>query len=106
MSCKRVSIGGVPAIVCDSEHDNDEVPPAGYIARQEWAERQYKAGNRQRTCGICGKWYFPCEMSDRVITGQALQIGGGSIKSVVTSSPAVQGVQQQAARRGTEGRMR
>jgi len=37
--------------------------PQGYLARQEWAAAQYKAGLRQRQCGRCGLWNYPQEMS-------------------------------------------
>ena len=37
--------------------------PHGYLAWQEWAAAQYKAGLRQRQCGRCGKWQFPQEIS-------------------------------------------
>jgi hypothetical protein len=36
-------------------------PPEGYIARQEWAGVQYRAGLRQRRCPGCGLWRFPQE---------------------------------------------
>ena len=44
-------------------------PPTGYVAWHEWASVQRKAGLRQRTCGICGLWRFPQEMSTETITG-------------------------------------
>lgn len=40
--------------------------PDGYIARQEWAAVQMKAGLKQEQCGSCNRWKFPFEMSDRV----------------------------------------
>lgn len=54
------------AIVC---HQPDFKPgdpcPAGYLAWQEWAAVQHKAGLRQKACGHCGKWKYPQELSDR-----------------------------------------
>ena len=40
--------------------------PDGYIARQEWAAVQMKAGLKQEQCGWCCRWKFPFEMSDHV----------------------------------------
>lgn len=41
--------------------------PTGYLQWHEWAAVQWKAGLRQRECGECERFYFPQELSDRVI---------------------------------------
>lgn len=38
-----------------------DLPPGGYVERQEWASVQAKAGLRQRECPNCPKWLFPQE---------------------------------------------
>ena len=35
-----------------------------YIAWHSWAERRYRAGDRQRQCPDCGLWLFPEEWGD------------------------------------------
>jgi hypothetical protein len=35
-------------------------PPPGYVARQEWAKAQMRAGMKQQQCK-CGIWLFPQE---------------------------------------------
>ena len=42
-------------------------PPTTYNAWHEWAGVQYKAGLRQVSCGICGLFKFPQELSETVI---------------------------------------
>lgn len=36
-------------------------PPEGYLAWDEWARVQLKAGLKQRKCWHCGLWRFPQE---------------------------------------------
>ncbi len=36
-------------------------PPVGYMQWHYWAERQHRAGLRQRRCPICKLWRFPQE---------------------------------------------
>lgn len=45
-------------------------PPSDYVAWQDWAETQDRAGLRQKTCGVCGKWRFPQELSSEVIRSE------------------------------------
>jgi hypothetical protein len=43
---------------------NDKVPrnpPTTYLAWHAWAEKQYRAGRRQKKCPGCGLWLFPQE---------------------------------------------
>lgn len=47
-------------IMVSPEFKVGDLPPDGYIARQEWAAIQYRGGLRQRKCS-CGKWRFPQE---------------------------------------------
>jgi hypothetical protein len=78
MSCHRIHNG----IICVSD-ELTEVgarPPSGYIAWQEWAEAQYKAGLRQETCCRCGKWKFPQELSETVIETTAHTRSGDKVK--------------------------
>lgn len=53
--------------VCGTEPIDSDIPPEGYVAWHLWAERQHKAGKRQRQCALCSKWRFPCELSERTI---------------------------------------
>jgi hypothetical protein len=62
----------------------DDVAPVGYIAWHEWAARQHKAGHRQRVCCMCRKFKFPCELSERVIVGEAITSSGRKVR---TESP-------------------
>ena len=38
-------------------------PPTGYIAWDEWADAQNKAGLKQEQCPVCKLWLFPQEKS-------------------------------------------
>ena len=44
--------------ICETHNLKD----LGYIERQEWAERQLKAGKKQTQCDKCGRWFFASEM--------------------------------------------
>jgi len=37
-------------------------PPTGYLDWHEWARVQDKAGLRQKTCTVCGRYRFPQEL--------------------------------------------
>ena len=57
--------------------------PTGYIARQEWANAQHRAGLRQVRCGRCSRWKFPQQLSQakgRVQT--CLECEGVAVKEV------------------------
>ena len=46
-----------------------DMPPTGYIDKQDWAKVQTKAGLRQTRCANCGLWKFPQEKSgDKCLT--------------------------------------
>ena len=51
---KRLSTEPLPYKVGDP-------PPAGYIARYEWAQVQLRGGLRQSKCPHCLRWRFPQE---------------------------------------------
>ncbi len=55
----------LPGAIITFGHDwkAGDQPPEGYLDWHEWAEVQHKAGLRQKTCGRCGKWKFPQELS-------------------------------------------
>lgn len=38
-----------------------DLPPAGYIDRQEWARVQIRGGLKQQQCSGCNLWLFPQE---------------------------------------------
>ena len=55
--------------------------PDGYIARQEWAAVQLKAGLKQAECGMCSRWQFPQELvPDLIIESEALTSRGEKVK--------------------------
>ena len=43
------------------EYEVGSLPPDGYIAWHDWAEKQWKSGLRQTQCQGCGRWGFPQE---------------------------------------------
>lgn len=55
-------------------------PPSGYIAWHEWAEIQDKAGLKQVTCGQCGLWRFPQELSGNFFVSEAETSDGTKVK--------------------------
>lgn len=61
MATQRVYLCGT------GDYKPGDPAPSGYIARQDWAKVQHKAGLRQRRCvNGCGKWLFPqqpCELT-------------------------------------------
>jgi len=64
MTCIRINGG----IVCvQPTFKPGDQAPAGYLAWNEWAEVQLKAGLRQKTCERCWKWKFPQEMNDTAV---------------------------------------
>lgn len=55
--------------------------PDGYIARQEWAAVQMKAGMKQVECGMCSRWQFPQELvPDLIIESEAMTSRGEKVK--------------------------
>ena len=60
MTCTRIPGG----IICHGQkfRPGDQAPK-GYLAWQEWAEVQHKAGLRQMQCGRCGLWRYPQQLS-------------------------------------------
>lgn len=65
MTCIRIPVG----VMCVQPTFNPgDKAPEGYLAWQEWAETQHKAGLRQKECGRCGKWKYPQELSATVDT--------------------------------------
>jgi hypothetical protein len=58
----RVYFPGGSMSVADDYKPGD-MPPTGYIARQEWADVQMKAGLKQVPCNHCGKWLFPQQVA-------------------------------------------
>lgn len=61
-----------------------DFPPNGYSDWHDWAAVQHQAGLRQKTCGKCGKWRFPQELSDKIIKYAAITRDG---KTVQMESP-------------------
>jgi hypothetical protein len=60
-----------------------DMPPPGYIERQEWAAVQMKAGLKQRTCGFCSLYCFPQELSGEEIRTRATTSRGLIVNRVV-----------------------
>jgi hypothetical protein len=54
-------------------------PPEGYMAWHHWAQVQYRAGLRQRTCPSCGLWQFPQEFSPQTIRSVLYDCAGREI---------------------------
>jgi hypothetical protein len=59
-------------------------PPLGYCDWHAWAEVQMKAGLKQETCGYCGLWQFPQELSGKTIQYGAFTPTG---KRVLVTKP-------------------
>lgn len=57
--------------------------PQGYIARQEWANVQLRAGSRQARCGFCSGLFFPLELSGEEVRTQALTSRGLKVNMVL-----------------------
>ena len=51
------------------EYKPGDPPPDGYCDWHAWAETQYKAGLRQKRCGICSLLGFPQELSGKTVSG-------------------------------------
>ena len=54
-------------ITASPEFKPGDMPPKGYLDWHEWAEVQHKAGLRQVSCAICGKWRYPQELSNKTV---------------------------------------
>jgi hypothetical protein len=68
MTCKRIPNG----ILCVTPtFKAGDLPPDGYLAWQEWADVQRKAGIKQVQCGKCWIWKTPQELSDQTFTWTA-----------------------------------
>lgn len=53
-------------ILAQSDYKPGDQPPEGYLAWNEWADVQHKAGIKQVGCGRCGRWKTPQELSATV----------------------------------------
>ena len=62
-----------------------DTAPEGYNARIDWNERRAKAGHKQVTCGSCGLWCWPCELSGKTITHVYSRSEFGTAKIEVVS---------------------
>ena len=60
MACIRIP-GGLMCVQPDFKPGDQA--PEGYLAWHEWADKQHKAGLRQKECGRCGRWKYPQELS-------------------------------------------
>ena len=82
MPCIEVKNG----FVCVSgNHKPGDQPPNGYIDRQEWHKVQQKAGYQQSKCGVCGKYCYSQELSDKkIIERYSLTKHGPEFKRVVS----------------------
>lgn len=56
-----------------------DMPPAGYLDREEWWHVQKKGGLKQVKCG-CGKWRYPQELSGIVQTYTAINRKGEKVE--------------------------
>ncbi len=73
--------------------------PSVYNDWHEWARVQAEAGLEQVTCGQCGRWKFPQELSGQVVAshpfdrdGVAHTVTSPICKACVTAAPAVREV--------------
>ena len=67
-------------ILTQKEYKSGDMPPDGYLAWHEWAEVQRKAGIKQVSCGRCGLWKTPQELSGEIITMNARNKRGDTVK--------------------------
>lgn len=66
MACIKIKNG----YVCVSREfkPGDLLPDGcGYLDQQEWHEVQHRAGLRQSKCGVCSRYKYPQEMSEKTI---------------------------------------
>ena len=64
MTCTRLGGRGFNGIICTTpDFKPGDQAPEGYLAWHEWADKQHKAGLRQKECGRCGRWKYPQELS-------------------------------------------
>ena len=73
-----IRYGNAILTVCGKFNVGD-MPPNGYIDREEWWNVQKKGGLKQVEC-CCGKWCFPQELSAKVIKHSAKNRKGEAIK--------------------------
>lgn len=71
MPTVRIPFGEGHAIVTYQEDwKKGDLPPkdrSDYLAMHAWADAQHKGGLRQKQCGGCGAWFYPQEMSGKVV---------------------------------------
>ena len=60
VKCIRIP-GGLMCVQPDFKPGDQA--PEGYLAWHEWADKQHKAGLRQKECGRCRRWKYPQELS-------------------------------------------
>lgn len=78
--------------------------PEGYVAWHEWAGRQFKMGLRQAWCGLCSKYRFPVEMSERTISGTERTIRrDGAIVDVPWTAPVCRYCEAKQSQEAPEG---
>jgi len=65
--------------------------PSDYLGWHEWAEVQHKAGLRQVTCGHCGKWRFPQELSTETVTSKYRVVTKKGLEDFVEQLPVCLG---------------
>lgn len=67
-------------ILEQADYKPGDPAPEGYLAWHEWADVQHKAGLRQKSCGRCGKWKYPQELSDKRDEYEAMTRKSGAVK--------------------------
>lgn len=59
-----VDFGGQAAILTASgAYKAGDLPPRGYMDREEWFWVQRQAGLHQKECPRCSRWAFPQELA-------------------------------------------
>ena len=66
----------IACVLAGQNYKPGDPAPKGYLAWQEWAEVQHKAGLRQVECGQCGNWKYPHELSGVVVVSHPFQRDG------------------------------
>jgi len=82
-----VKIGRRDRLTFAGDYKPGDPPPSGYFDWHSWADVQHKAGLRQVTCGMCGLWRFPQELTGKEIVSHPFKKVRGKRVVVEIRSP-------------------